>query len=327
MTDLPEPLTPADCDLQGMSFMPLHVTRLRDSDLAAIEEPEACWYAVLLWCASWHQIPAASIPDDDAVLTRMVGLGRDVKTFRKHRDGALRGFVKCADGRFYHPVVADEAVKAWAGRTEHRTEKNANAERQARWRAEMSAMCEKLRNLGVTPPAGAKKETLRALLDEAERNASHNADRNASRNAHNVTTVTPVMAKTGTGTGTVPPTPVTGHAQRLRQVMEEGRFTSPPNDGSLIDEWIAAGADFERDVLPVVRTVSQRMLDAGRGPFKLKAFDAAIRERLAADQAEIDRFARSAERMRRDQAAQEEADAAQEAEDAAWRAQQQAGAR
>jgi hypothetical protein len=65
---MPAPLTPPDCDLQDFPFMPLHVARLRDSDLASEEEPEACWYAVLLWAASWHQIPAASLPDNDAVL-------------------------------------------------------------------------------------------------------------------------------------------------------------------------------------------------------------------------------------------------------------------
>lgn len=117
---LPEPMTPADCDLQDFSFMPLHVARLRDSDLASEVEPEAAWYAVLLWAASWHQLPAASLPDNDAVLTKLVGLGRDLKTFRKHRDGALRGFVKCADGRLYHPVVAEQAMIAWNGKLEQR---------------------------------------------------------------------------------------------------------------------------------------------------------------------------------------------------------------
>lgn len=115
-----EPLTPSDCDLQDFPFMPLHVARLRDSDLAGEVEPEAAWYAVLLWAASWHQLPAASLPDNDAVLTKLVGLGRDIKTFRKHRDGALRGFVKCLDGRLYHPVVAEQAVTAWNSKLEQR---------------------------------------------------------------------------------------------------------------------------------------------------------------------------------------------------------------
>lgn len=100
--------------------MPLHVARLRDSDLAAEESPEACWYAVLLWAASWHQIPAGSLPNNDAVLTRLIGLGRDVKTFAEHKDAAMRGFVLCDDGRLYHPVVAEQVIVAWQGKLQQR---------------------------------------------------------------------------------------------------------------------------------------------------------------------------------------------------------------
>ena len=72
----PAPLTHARCDLRDFTFMPLDVVRLRDSDLAALESPEACWAAVLLWAASWHQVPAASLPDDDRVLINPRGLRR-----------------------------------------------------------------------------------------------------------------------------------------------------------------------------------------------------------------------------------------------------------
>jgi hypothetical protein len=114
------PLTPADADLQDFPFMPLHVARLRDSDLAAEGHPEACWYAVLLWSAAWHQLPAGSLPAADAVLARLCGLGRDLKTFRKHRADALRGWVEAAEGRLYHPVVAEQVLAAWRSKVEQR---------------------------------------------------------------------------------------------------------------------------------------------------------------------------------------------------------------
>lgn len=116
----PAPPIPADCDLQDFPFMPLQVARLRDSDLAAECSAEACWYAVLLWAASWHQLPAASLPDNDAVLTKLIGLGRDVKTFRKHKAQAMRGFVLCSDGRLYHPVVAAQAAESWSRKLRQR---------------------------------------------------------------------------------------------------------------------------------------------------------------------------------------------------------------
>ena len=107
-----KPLTPIDCDLRNFPFMPLDVVRLRDSDLAALESPEACWAAVLLWSASWHQIPAASLPNDDRVLANLSGFGRVVKEWLKVKDGALRGWVLCDDGRLYHPVIAEKALDA-----------------------------------------------------------------------------------------------------------------------------------------------------------------------------------------------------------------------
>ncbi|QWF39283.1 DUF1376 domain-containing protein [Bordetella hinzii] len=115
MTDLqlPAPLTPPDCDLRDFAFMPLDVLRLRDSDLAVKADGESFRCAVLLWCASWHQVPAASLPDDDDVLAQLAGFGRVTKEWLRHRDGALRGWVKCSDGRLYHPVVAEKATEAW----------------------------------------------------------------------------------------------------------------------------------------------------------------------------------------------------------------------
>lgn len=150
MTDLPAPLTPAAADLQDFPFMPLHVARLRDSDLAAEVEPEACWYAVLLWGASWHQLPAGSLPDNDAVLMRLVGLGRDARTWRKHRDGALRGFVKCADGRLYHPVVAEQVQESWRKKLEQR------------WRTECARIRKANQRTGADDPQPTLDEWLAA---------------------------------------------------------------------------------------------------------------------------------------------------------------------
>lgn len=115
-----KPLTPPECNLQDFAFMPLDVARLRDSDLASNESPEACWAAVQLWAASWHQVPAASIPDDDKWMAQQTGYGRIVKEWLKIKSGALRGWVICDDGRLYHPVVAEKAREAWQAKLEQR---------------------------------------------------------------------------------------------------------------------------------------------------------------------------------------------------------------
>lgn len=113
MSDFPQPLTPADCDLRSFQFMPLDVVRLRDSDIAVMVSGEEFRSAVMLWCASWHQVPAGSIPTDDRSLALLAGYGRAVAEWLKVKAGALRGWIECSDGRLYHPVVCEKARSSW----------------------------------------------------------------------------------------------------------------------------------------------------------------------------------------------------------------------
>ena len=115
-----EPLVSVEVDLRDFAFMPLDVVRLRDSELAATVTGEEFRAAVLLWCASWHQIPAGSLPDDDAQLSSLAGYGRVVKEWLRHKAGALHGWVKCSDGRIYHPTIAEKANDAWESKLRQR---------------------------------------------------------------------------------------------------------------------------------------------------------------------------------------------------------------
>lgn len=122
MSDLPPPMTPAECDLRDFQYMELDVARLRDSKFVATPNAEAFRAGVLLWCAAWHQLPAASLPDDDVELANLAGYGRmpvSVREWRKVREEALTGFIKCSDGRLYHSVIAEKAVAAFAAKEKH----------------------------------------------------------------------------------------------------------------------------------------------------------------------------------------------------------------
>jgi hypothetical protein len=117
----PDPMTPADSDLRDFPAMLLDVVRLRDSDLAGADNAEVFRASVISWCVAWHQLPAASLPDDDSKLARLLGYGKDVRAWKKVRDaGGLRGWILCTDGRLYHPVVAEKAVAAIASRAKQR---------------------------------------------------------------------------------------------------------------------------------------------------------------------------------------------------------------
>ena len=135
MTTINDPLTDCDCDLRDFPYMPLDVVRLRDSDISALSNGEEFRCAVLLWCASWHQVPAASLPDDDIVLSQLAGFGRVVNEWKKVRNGALRGWIKCSDGRLYHPVVAEKANEAWESKKKYRLHKENDRVRKAELRA------------------------------------------------------------------------------------------------------------------------------------------------------------------------------------------------
>jgi len=114
------PLVEGHIDLRDFAYMPLDVVRLRDSDLAAISTGDGFRAAVMLWCAAWHQVPAASLPDDDRMLARLSGYGRDIEGWRYVKDDALRNFVKCDDGRLYHPTIAEKACEAWDAKCRQR---------------------------------------------------------------------------------------------------------------------------------------------------------------------------------------------------------------
>lgn len=165
MSALPEPLTPADCDVREFPYMPLYVGRLRDSSFAIRVDPRAGFYAFFAWAAAWQQVPAASLPDDDAELARLLGFGRDVASFREVRDGALYGFVACADGRLYHPVVAEAALNAWKLKQAMRMNKERNTERAKKGAAKRWG-------------TNAEKSTdARAMLDASSSNASSMRER------------------------------------------------------------------------------------------------------------------------------------------------------
>jgi hypothetical protein len=159
------PLTPPECDLRKFPFMPLDVARLRDSDLVMLSTPDEFRAAVLLWCASWHQVPAGSLPDNDRALAQLAGYGVALKEWQAAREGSMRGWVKCSDGRLYHPVVCEKAREAFARLAVTESVRTSNAERQARWRAEHSRLTAELRARGVKPPKGANNEQLQELLN------------------------------------------------------------------------------------------------------------------------------------------------------------------
>jgi hypothetical protein len=159
-SNLPDPLTPPDCDLRGLPYMPLDVIRLIDSDMFAETTGDEFKAAVALWCKSWTQVPAASLPNKDMVLAHLSG---NAAKWKRIKEGAMRGWILCSDDRWYHPVVAEKALAALPGREEFNHKRSAEAERKAREREDRKALFEMLRGHGVVPDWNVSTKALRAL--------------------------------------------------------------------------------------------------------------------------------------------------------------------
>ena len=258
--DHQEPLVPAEVDLRDFAYMPLDVVRLRDSDLAAVSTGEGFRAAVMLWCASWHQQPAASLPDDDRLLARLAGFGRDVGAWEEVSEEALRGFVKCSDGRLYHPVIADKANEAWRAK-------------QARM-----ARTERATATRRNPPRGAGRSDAAHNDRDDERHVERHVERddvdNDQRNVH--------QGKGSKGKGYTPPVAPpcgvgdAGEDDRLvrarRRIVAAYGNDLPPDTG-YIAVWLGQG--FDPDICAaIVEASAQR----GKKPKTLKYFDNAIRE-------------------------------------------------
>lgn len=127
-TEPEAPLVPPDVDLRGMEFMPLKGDILFKSTTWLKGSHEARCAALRLWWHAFaHEVPAASLPDDDFLLAEHAGYGEVVKAWLKIKPQALRGWVLCSDGRWYHKTVAALALEAWDGRLKNR-------EKMRKWR-------------------------------------------------------------------------------------------------------------------------------------------------------------------------------------------------
>ncbi len=112
----PDPLVARGVEVPAGFVLDTH--KLLGSELMALASAEELKAAVLLWCRAWNQKPAASLPDDDRVLASFAQVS--AARWPKLRVMALRGFVKCSDGRLYHPLLAADANRAWKALSQRR---------------------------------------------------------------------------------------------------------------------------------------------------------------------------------------------------------------
>lgn len=256
-----DPLTPADLDLRDFAFMPLDVMRLIDSDLNALATGDEFKAAVILWCKSWHQVPASSLPDDDRLLAHLSGYGKDIRGWKKVRTVALRGFEKCSDGRLYHAVIAEKALEA------------GEAKRAQRARTEAATLARKSK-------PRQRDDNHKPDRDD-KRHEQRDDKRDDARNVHQ---------GTGTGTGNIDEVGSAGAREPLAdlegKLREAAGWQSEPAPKlaitGQIQALIDAGADLDLDVLPTVRAIAPQADSRASWNFFVKAIARSRDDRIAA---------------------------------------------
>lgn len=239
-----EPMTPADCDLRDFPFMQLSVGQLLDSETWMLATGDEAKAAVTLWCKSWHQVPASSLPNNERLLATLSGAGAK---WKKVREVALRGFVLCSDGRLYHRVIAEKALEAWSSKLGQRA-RTAKAT-TARW----------------------NKGNGRGEERNVHRNGLRNGEHKGKRDGPVDDDVTDIVTDSVTltkgegerqGKGESQPSnsesydPTTQVCNALGVVLKEDvkRLNWP----RIVNEMIRSGLDLERDILPACTAARER---------------------------------------------------------------------
>ncbi len=116
----PAPLVPIGVDVRDAPDFRFNIARMLDSDWYHSCSTREALAGINLHARAIHQVPAGSLPGADGLLARLADFGRDVDGWHEVKAKALEGWVLCADGRWYHPDVARNALHIWIGRLEKR---------------------------------------------------------------------------------------------------------------------------------------------------------------------------------------------------------------
>lgn len=285
-----EPLTPADLDLRDFPYMPLDVVRLRDSDMAVVSSGEEFRAAVLLWCAAWHQVPAASLPSDERLLANLAGYGRDVKGWKAISDAALRGFVPCDDGRLYHPVIAEKAIEAKEAKDKQRARTQAAAEARrggAKPGSPPPARSSRKRDGARDGARDEKRDDHRDEQPSRDRDGFRSDDRDTGRRVDRDDHRNDVQGKGREGKeresqSAAPEGCARGPADAgpaldiRREICAVIAPALPPGDMGRVDMWLAQGY-----APALIRAVVVERMREGRRPKSLGYFDKPLQEAAA----------------------------------------------
>lgn len=128
------PLVPHKCDLTSFPYLPIEIEKfLASREWILFNHDEKVAFINLL-LKSWHEVPSASLPNDDLLLTHYSGIGRK---WIKVKEKVLTAWVLASDNRYYHPYVARKALEAWLVKLN--ASLDANKGNEKRWKLKIDS--------------------------------------------------------------------------------------------------------------------------------------------------------------------------------------------
>jgi hypothetical protein len=292
------PLISSDVDLRDFDYMPFYGKRLFASETWILCDDAEKVAALRLWWASWHEEPAGSLPDNDRLLADLAGYGVAVKAFQVVRANAMRGWIKCDDGRLYHPIVCEIAEEVWGNKRKKREDNERDRARKARKRGHVPADAkpETKKRPAEAKPVPPENTAMSGGQDGKSGNLSggipaENAlkGREGKEKGNNIqsdTTTQPYQAPARA----IPPTAAAPinfpgkHAlfEAVRAKVEAILNSPTCTNLGRIDAWLKAGAVPERDIYPTLDRMKAKWSGSS-----LKFFDGGISDAIAAASAPL----------------------------------------
>lgn len=270
-----------EVDLRDFKFMPLHIERLRRSKswLACKALPELAFYMINLWMRAWHEVPAGSIEDDDAVLADAAMCAP--KQWQKVKERVLRGWNKGAEGRLYNSTVMELGLEAWTEKQAYR--KRAAAAREAKAQRRNGSNIDAYIEHEIEAVLGSK-----SVLDKSDKSDPKTApltglkgkgqlSRQGSKNNPDPS------LESNNSQQQQPYDPAAAAASKSdfsdeKRRCEEAANAEYPGFG-VIEGLIEEGFDFERRILPIIRDLAEKARGPCRDPIHAWAYFAkAIRD-------------------------------------------------
>ena len=125
--ELPEPPYPEATKANGFK-QEVDWDRVAQSRTWIYADNEVRPWLLMLWLKSWQNVPAGTWEADDEYIAR--SLGCKLEFFIGHREQFMRGWVRHADGRLYHPFITAQVLemlgrrRATANRVKEHRQKN-----------------------------------------------------------------------------------------------------------------------------------------------------------------------------------------------------------